>query len=166
MPFENARKIAARGLAGQQVFSQAGEAYPNRSRSGDPDAGCRMPVIRERMCGTMAQTDKNFERLRPSPLAKGITMARHRPTQNYYTRPAIFALERLHAELGRAILENRDKHDELSGQMRQVEAVIKMLDPNYSLIGIAAKRRKPNKRFKRGTLIDAPWTRSRRRRSP
>ncbi|MHC2627177.1 hypothetical protein ACVIW2_009264 [Bradyrhizobium huanghuaihaiense] len=62
-------------------------------------------------------------------------MARHRPTQNPYTRPAIFTLERLHAELGGAILENRQKYDELSEQMRQVEAVIKMLDPNYNLAG-------------------------------
>lgn len=79
-------------------------------------------------------------------------MARHRPTQNPYTCPAIFTLERLHAELGGAILENRQKYDELSEQMRQVEAVIKMLDPDYNLAGIAVKRRKPNKWFKRGTL--------------
>jgi hypothetical protein len=79
-------------------------------------------------------------------------MARHRPTNNPYTRPAIFTLERLHAELGGAILENRQKYDELSEQMRQLEAVIKMLDPNYNLAGIAVKRRKPNKWFKRGTL--------------
>ncbi|WP_448032923.1 hypothetical protein [Bradyrhizobium liaoningense] len=72
-------------------------------------------------------------------------MARHRPTQNPYTRPAIFTLERLHAELGGAIIENRQKYDEMSEQMRQVEAVIKMLDPNYNLAGIAVKRRKPNK---------------------
>ncbi|MGY3238110.1 hypothetical protein ACVWZ4_001233 [Bradyrhizobium sp. USDA 4472] len=79
-------------------------------------------------------------------------MARHRPTQNLYTRPAIFTLEWLHAELGGAILENRQKYDEMSEQMRQVEAVIKMLDPNYNLAGIAVKRRKPNKWFKRSTL--------------
>jgi hypothetical protein len=36
--------------------------------------------------------------------------------------------------------------------MRQVEAVIKMLEPNYNLAAIAVKRRKPNKWFKRGTL--------------
>ncbi len=65
---------------------------------------------------------------------------------------AIFTLERLHAELGGAILENCQKYDELSEQMRQVEAVIKMLDPNYSLASIAVKRRKQNKWFKRGTL--------------
>jgi hypothetical protein len=55
-------------------------------------------------------------------------------------------------ELGGQILENRQKHEELSGQMRHVEAVIKMLDPAYNLAGITVKRRKPNKWFKRGTL--------------
>jgi hypothetical protein len=77
---------------------------------------------------------------------------RGRPTKNPYTRPAIFTLERLHAELGGAILENKQKHEELSEQMRHVEAVIKMLDPAYNLGKIAVKRRKPNRWFKRGTL--------------
>lgn len=53
--------------------------------------------------------------------------ARHRPMQNPYTRPAMFALELLHAEVGGAILENRQKNDEMSEQMRQMEAFIKML---------------------------------------
>ncbi|MEK9281130.1 hypothetical protein MTR72_16095 [Bradyrhizobium sp. ISRA442] len=83
---------------------------------------------------------------------KEITMARHRLTTNPYTRPAIFTLERLHAELGGAILENRQKHEELSEQMRHVKAVIKMLDPAYNLAGINVKRRKPNRWVKRGTL--------------
>jgi hypothetical protein len=73
---------------------------------------------------------------------------RGRPTRNLYTRPAIFTLERLHAELGGSILENKQRHRELSDQMRHVEAVIKMLDPAYNLGKIAVKRRKPNKWFK------------------
>jgi hypothetical protein len=60
-------------------------------------------------------------------------------------------IERLHMELGGQILEKRQKHEELSGQMRHVEAVIKMLDPAYNLARIT-KRRRPNKWFKRGTL--------------
>jgi hypothetical protein len=36
--------------------------------------------------------------------------------------------------------------------MRHVEAVIKMLDPGYSLQAISVKRRKPNPWFKRGTV--------------
>jgi hypothetical protein len=51
-----------------------------------------------------------------------------------------------------AILENKQKHQELSDQMRHVEAVIKLLDPGYNLGRIAVKRRQPNKWFKRGTL--------------
>ena len=73
-----------------------------------------------------------------------------RPTKDPHTRPAINTLERLHMELGGQILENRQRHDELSHQMRHVEAVIKMLDPGYNLARITVKRRKPNKW--RGTL--------------
>lgn len=77
---------------------------------------------------------------------------RGRPTKDPYTRPAINTLERLHAELGGKILENRQQHAELAEQMRHVEAVIKLLDPGYSLRAISVKRRKPNSWFKRGTI--------------
>jgi hypothetical protein len=56
-------------------------------------------------------------------------------TKGPYTRLAIYALERLHAELSEKILENRQEHASLSERMRQVEAVIKMLDPNYTACG-------------------------------
>jgi hypothetical protein len=78
-----------------------------------------------------------------------------RPTRDPYTRPAINTLERLHAELGGQILENRQRHQELAEQMRQVEAVIKLLDPTYSVRAISVKRRKANPFFKRGTLYRA-----------
>jgi hypothetical protein len=77
---------------------------------------------------------------------------RGRPTKDPYTRPAINTLERLHAELGGKILENRQQHANLAEQMRHVEAVIKLLDPGYSLRAISVKRRKPNPWFKRGTV--------------
>ena len=77
---------------------------------------------------------------------------RSRPTKDPHTRPAINTLERLHMELGGQILENRQRYDELSHQMRHVEAVIKMLDPGYNLARITVKRRQPNKWFKRGTI--------------
>lgn len=70
---------------------------------------------------------------------------RGRPTKHPHTRAAINTLERLHMELGGQILESRQRYDELSHQMRHVEAVIKLLDPGYNLAGIAVKRRKPNK---------------------
>ena len=75
-----------------------------------------------------------------------------RPTRDPYARPAIQTLERLHAELGGKILENKQEHENLAGQMRHVEAVIKMLDPSYSLRAISVKRRQPNPWFKRGGL--------------
>ena len=74
-----------------------------------------------------------------------------RPTRDPYARPAIQTLERLHAELGGKILENKQEHENLAGQMRHIEAVIKMLDPSYSLRAISVKRRRPNPWFKRGT---------------
>jgi len=77
---------------------------------------------------------------------------RGRPTKDPYTRPAINTLERLHAELGGKILENKQEHANLAEQMRHVEAVIKMLDPGYSLRAISVKRRKANPWFKRGTI--------------
>ncbi len=75
-----------------------------------------------------------------------------RTTKDPYARPAIQTLERLHAELGGKILENKQEHENLAGQMRHVEAVIKMLDPGYSLRAISVKRRQPNPWFKRGTV--------------
>src|ERR1700730_3438688 len=85
-----------------------------------------------------------------SPPTTETTM--RRPTKDPYARPAINTLERLHAELGGQILENKQRHGELSDQMRHVEAVIKMLDPGYSLRAISVKRRQPNPWFKRGTV--------------
>jgi hypothetical protein len=79
-------------------------------------------------------------------------MPKLRPNRDPHTRPAIFTLERLHSELGGKILENRQQHESLAEQMRQVEAVIKMLDPTYSLRAISVKRRQPNPWFKRGTV--------------
>jgi hypothetical protein len=71
-------------------------------------------------------------------------MTMRRPTTSPHTRRAIFTLERLYAELGGQVLENRQRHEELSGQIRHVEAVIKMLDVGYNLARITVKRRKPN----------------------
>ena len=47
-----------------------------------------------------------------------------RPTKDPHTRPAINTLERLHAELGGKILENRQRAEELGEQMQHVEACI------------------------------------------
>jgi hypothetical protein len=77
---------------------------------------------------------------------------RGRPTKDPYTRPAINTLERLHAELGGKILENRQEAESLKEQMQHVEAVIKMLAPDYNLAKITVKRRATNRWFKRGAL--------------
>src|SRR6202051_1097927 len=61
-------------------------------------------------------------------------------------------LERLHSELGGQILENKEEAHRLAGQMLQVEAVIKMLDPTFNIRRISVKRRQPNPWFKRGTV--------------
>jgi len=74
------------------------------------------------------------------------------PTKSPFHRPAMQTLERLHAELGGQILENKEEAQRLAGQMLHVEAVIKMLDPTYNLRRISVKRRKPNPWFKRGTV--------------
>lgn len=75
-----------------------------------------------------------------------------RPTKDPFTRPAMQTLERLHAELGGRILENKTEGDTLRLQMQQVEAVLKLLDPSYDVRPIAVKRRTPNPWFKRGTV--------------
>lgn len=67
-----------------------------------------------------------------------------RPTRDPYVRPAIQTLERLHAELGGKILENKQQHANMAEPMRHVEAAIKMLDPDYRPRAISVKRRKPN----------------------
>src|SRR5258707_11527917 len=86
-----------------------------------------------------------------SPPTTETTMAR-RPTRSPFHRPAINTLERLHAELGGQILENKTEALKLAEQMRHVEAVIKLLDPTFNLRRIAVKRRRPNPWFKRGTV--------------
>ncbi len=75
-----------------------------------------------------------------------------RPTKDLFHRPAMQTLEPLHPELGGQILENRAAGDALRLQIQQVEAVLKMLDPTYSVRGISVKRRKTTPWFKRGTL--------------
>src|SRR5438105_12633258 len=71
-----------------------------------------------------------------------------RPTRSPFHRPAMQTLERLHAELGGQILENKTEALQLADSMRHVEAVIKMLDPTFNLRRIAVKRRQPNPWFK------------------
>src|SRR6266850_3133560 len=68
-------------------------------------------------------------------------------------QPAMFALERLHAELGGQILQNKKDAKRLAKAMVHVEAVLKMLEPGYDVRPIAVRRRKPNPWFRRGTVF-------------
>lgn len=69
---------------------------------------------------------------------------------------ALKALTQLHAELGGKIDGNRVAGDKLRAQMVQLEAVMKMLDPEVNVRSISAKRRNTgNPWFKRGTLYRA-----------
>ena len=81
-----------------------------------------------------------------------------RPTRDPYARPAIQTLERLHAELGGKILENKQEHENLAGQMRHLEAVIKDAGPELRLRAISVKRRQPNPGSSGAPFTAAPWT--------
>jgi hypothetical protein len=74
--------------------------------------------------------------------------------EHIHTKHALSSLTELHAELAGKIESNRKSGDKLRAQMAQVEAVIKMLDPEFNVAGIAAKRRRDGRHpwFKRGTL--------------
>jgi hypothetical protein len=76
------------------------------------------------------------------------------PRAEILSKQALHTLTQLHAELAGKIETNRKHGDKLRAQMVQVEAVIKMLVPDFSVASIAAKRRnKSNPWFKRGTLF-------------
>jgi hypothetical protein len=74
------------------------------------------------------------------------------PYARIATKQATFALEQLHAELGGKILDNKREAKRLAACMKHVEAVLKMLEPGYSVRGISVRRRKPNPWFRRGTV--------------
>jgi hypothetical protein len=74
----------------------------------------------------------------------------------YPGHPAVDYLVRLHADLGGRIQANKDEAARLADDMKAVEAVIKMFDPDYSVRAISARRRVTgNPWFKRGTLFRA-----------
>jgi hypothetical protein len=70
--------------------------------------------------------------------------------------PAVHALKRLHADLGGQIKENRREAKRLAGNMKHVEAVLKMLEPGMNVAAIAARRRyKAASPYKRGEVFRA-----------
>lgn len=64
-------------------------------------------------------------------------------------------LRQLHAELAGKVLDNKTEAKRLETAVAQVEAVMKLLDPSFSLRAVAVRRRKPNPWFKRGTMFRA-----------
>jgi hypothetical protein len=75
------------------------------------------------------------------------------PHAKIFTKMATAALEKLHAELGGKILQNKKEALRLAEDMLHVEAVLKLLNPNYDVRPIAVRRRKPNRWYKRGTIF-------------
>jgi hypothetical protein len=76
------------------------------------------------------------------------------PRADIKTKQAIHTLGQLHAELAGKFLANHRECIRLENCMMQVEAVIQMLRPGFSVASIAAKRRnKSNPWFKRRTLF-------------
>ncbi len=69
-------------------------------------------------------------------------------------KTAVYALERLHAEIGGKLLANKQEAKRLADDMRHVEAVPRMLEPNFDVRKIAVRRRyKANPLFKRGDVF-------------
>jgi hypothetical protein len=68
--------------------------------------------------------------------------------------PAVDYLVRLHADIGGRIKANRKEAQRLAEDMKHVEAVLRMFDPDYNVAAIVQRRRiGGNPFFKRGTLF-------------
>ena len=63
------------------------------------------------------------------------------PHAEIRSKQAILTLSQLHAELAGKFLENRNAGVKIKTAMMQVEAVLQMLQPGFSVAAIAAKRR-------------------------
>ncbi len=71
-------------------------------------------------------------------------------------KPALYALIRLHADLGHQIKDNAKEAKRLRSDMVHVEAVLKMLEPGFDTRGISTRRKNAvNPWFKRGTIFRA-----------
>src|SRR5580698_3756309 len=77
------------------------------------------------------------------------------PRAEILSKQALHTLTHLHAELAGKIETNRKSGGKLRSQMVQVEAVMKMLDPDFARAISAERRNVGNPWFKRGTLYRA-----------
>jgi hypothetical protein len=74
----------------------------------------------------------------------------------YPKHPAVTFLVHLHADLGGQIKANRQEGERLAADMKHVEAVIRMFDPEYNVRAISVRRRNQRNRwYKRGTMFRA-----------
>jgi hypothetical protein len=64
------------------------------------------------------------------------------PYARIATKQALYALGQLHSELAGKLLDSKAETKRLTVAMMQVEAVMKMLEPGFSLSTIAVRRRK------------------------
>ncbi|MBV9220990.1 MAG: hypothetical protein JO366_11725, partial [Methylobacteriaceae bacterium] len=70
--------------------------------------------------------------------------------------PAVKTLMQIHADYGGKILRNKEEAAKLADDMRHVEAVVRMFDPEFDLRRIAVRRRQQtNPWFKPGTMFRA-----------
>lgn len=75
------------------------------------------------------------------------------PRAEILSKQALLTLTQLHAELAGKLSANQRETKRLRLSIFQVEAVMKMLDPDFNVRAISAKRRNTgNPWFKRGTL--------------
>jgi hypothetical protein len=63
------------------------------------------------------------------------------PRAEIASKQAIFTLTQLHAELGGKMQDNKRAAVKIRTAMMQVEAVLQVLKPDFSVAAIAAKRR-------------------------
>jgi hypothetical protein len=76
------------------------------------------------------------------------------PRAEIASKQAAYTLGLLHAELAGKLLENKRAAIKIRTSMMQVEAVLKMLQPDFNIRKIAPKRRViGNPWFKRGTMF-------------
>jgi hypothetical protein len=84
----------------------------------------------------MAQTPQDF---RPTPAHFwGV------PHAAILTKQAMFTLAKLHSELAGKVIENKKEARRLTVSRLQVEAIMKLLEPGYSVRAISIRRRKLN----------------------
>lgn len=73
-----------------------------------------------------------------------------------HNQPAMHVLIRLHAEIGGRIKDNAKEATKLRSDMKNVEAVLHLLEPTFNARRIASKRKNSaNPWFKRGTIYRA-----------